>query len=69
MERWGVKHLFVWTDESRNYLAKDRRFVERWRGGRWSHFERPDADARLVVTGTGSGISATSTSSGPTSSS
>ncbi len=55
MERWGVKHLFVWTDESRNYLAKDRRFVERWRGGRWSHFERPDADARSVVTGTGSG--------------
>jgi hypothetical protein len=55
MERWGVKHLFVWTDESRNYLAEDRRFVERWRGGRWSHFERPDADVRSIVTGIGSG--------------
>ena len=55
MEHWGVKHLFVWTDESRNYLAGDTRFVERWRGGRWSHFERRDADSRSVVTATGSG--------------
>jgi hypothetical protein len=55
MQRWGVKHLFVWTDESRNYLAGDARFVERWRGGRWSHFERVNADARSVVTISGTG--------------
>lgn len=55
MAHWGVKHLFVWTDESRNYLAADPRFSERWRGGRWSHFERTNADGRSVVTSTGTG--------------
>ncbi len=53
MARWGVKHLFVWTDASRDYLAGGP-FVERWRHGRWSQFERPDADVRAVVTASGS---------------
>ena len=56
MERWGVRHLFVWTDTSRGYLAHSQRFVERWRGGRWSHFELADADVRSVVTIGGSGV-------------
>jgi hypothetical protein len=55
MRRWGVRHLFVWTDTSRNYLARSGRFVERWRGGRWSHFELLDSDVRSVVTSSGSG--------------
>jgi hypothetical protein len=55
MTRWGVRHLFVWTDASRDYLAASGRFVERWRGGRWSHFERPGADTRSVVTSSGQG--------------
>lgn len=54
MQRWGVRHLFVWTDASRDYLARSGRFVQRWRGGRWSHFELPDADVRSVVTTAGS---------------
>jgi hypothetical protein len=55
MARWGVRHLFVWTDASRDYLSRDHRFAERWRGGRWSHFERMAADERSVLTTTGSG--------------
>lgn len=53
MARWGVRHLFVWTDAMRQYLSADPRYVGRWRGGRWSHFERIDADVRQAVTPTG----------------
>jgi hypothetical protein len=55
MRRWGVRHLFVWTDETRTYLAGSGRFTERWRGGYWSHFELAGADIRSVVTTSGSG--------------
>jgi hypothetical protein len=55
MARWGVKQLFVWTDATRAYLAASGRYVERWRGGRWSQFERLQADGRSVVTTSGSG--------------
>jgi hypothetical protein len=55
MRRWGVRHLFVWTDRSRAYLARSGRFVERWRGGRWSHFELAEADIRSVATTSGNG--------------
>jgi hypothetical protein len=55
MRRWGVRHLFVWTDASRTYLARSGSFVEAWRGGRWSHFTLPDGDARSVVTASGTG--------------
>ena len=53
MARWGVRHLFVWTEQTRAYLRKDARFVERWSGGRWSHFERLQADIRSAVTAAG----------------
>src|SRR6185436_3490107 len=46
MRRWGVKHLLVWTDASRDYLAGSGRFAEQWRHGRWSDFELRDADVR-----------------------
>ena len=55
MTRWGVKHLFVWTDATRDYLQASGRFVERWRGGLWSHFEMADGDTRSVVTPAGAG--------------
>ncbi len=55
MRRWGVRHLLVWTDASRNYLAGSPQFVERWRGGLWSHFELANPDVRSVVTLTGTG--------------
>lgn len=55
MQRWGIRHLFVWTDASRDYLARSGHFIERWRAGLWSHFEIPGADERAIVTRTGSG--------------
>ena len=55
MRRWGVKDLFVWTDQTRDYLARSGSFAERWRGGPWSHFELQDVDTRAVVTAGGSG--------------
>jgi hypothetical protein len=56
MRRWGVRHLFVWTDATRDYLAGSGLFTERWRGGRWSHFEiNGAADTRAVVTTSGTG--------------
>ena len=54
MHRWGIRHLFVWTEASRSYLARNG-FVERWREGRWSDFELVGADTREVVTTSGSG--------------
>jgi hypothetical protein len=55
MRRWGVRHLFVWTEASRTYLAGSDLFSERWRGGLWSHFELEGVDTREVITTTGSG--------------
>ena len=55
MRRWGVRHLLIWTDASRRYLAGSGRFVERWRDGVWSQFEFLEADVRSVKTVSGSG--------------
>ena len=55
MRRWGVRNLLVWTDATRDYLAGSGAFDERWRSGRWSHFELHDADVRSVVTRHGRG--------------
>jgi hypothetical protein len=55
MRRWGVRHLFVWTDASRTYLARTGSFTERWRGGLWSHFELENVDTRSVITTKGTG--------------
>jgi hypothetical protein len=55
MRRWGVRHLFVWTDVTRDYLRASGRFTETWRGGLWSQFELADPDERSVVTSAGSG--------------
>jgi hypothetical protein len=55
MRRWGVKHLFVWTDESRKYLAGSGPFSEKWRNGLWSDFELEGVDTRAVITTTGTG--------------
>ncbi len=54
MKRWGVKHLFVWTDASREYLRRSGSFTEQWRGGLWSEFVLPDVDTRSAVTAAGS---------------
>jgi len=55
MQRWGVRHLFVWTEASHVYLASSGRFVERWRGGLRSQFELNGADHRSVAVPNGSG--------------
>jgi hypothetical protein len=55
MRRWGVEHLFVWSDASREYLARGGSFTERWHGGRWSDFALADVDTRAVITTTGAG--------------
>jgi hypothetical protein len=55
MRRWGIKHLLVWTDATRNYLSGSGLFIEWWRHERWSHFELPGVDGRTVVTPAGSG--------------
>ena len=55
MRKWGVKQLFVWTDASREYLARNGAFTELWRGGLWSQFALSDADTRQVVTASGAG--------------
>ena len=54
MTKWGVKHLFVWTAAAKSYLS-GAGYVERWRGGTWSQFERPGADVRHIATVTGAG--------------
>ena len=56
MRKWGVRHLLVWTDQSRRYLSAAGGFVERWRQAPWSHFELLEADVRpVVVAGAGEG--------------
>jgi hypothetical protein len=50
MQRWGVKHLLVWTEASRTYLAGAGPYVERWRDGLWSDFELVGADVRSAAT-------------------
>jgi hypothetical protein len=54
MRRWGVRHLFVWTDQSRDYLRQSGLFVERWRAGLWSQFVLPGVDGGSAVTTVGS---------------
>ena len=55
MRRWGVTRLFVWSDATRDYLARAQAFVERSRHDRWSEFELIGGDSRSVVVTSGSG--------------
>jgi hypothetical protein len=55
MRRWGVAHLFVWSDASRDYLAGSDEFTAAWRGGLWSEFDLVHPDLRTVVMPTGTG--------------
>jgi hypothetical protein len=55
LRKWGVGHLLVWSERSRNRLANSTAFDLRWSTGRWHHFELRDADLRSVATPTGSG--------------
>jgi hypothetical protein len=55
MRRWGVKHLPVWTEASRAYLAGSPAFVERWHDDPWWHFELRAPDVRSIDTPRGHG--------------
>ena len=55
MRRWDVRHLFIWTDATRAYLASSGQFTETWRHGLWSEFDLDAPDERSVVTASGSG--------------
>jgi hypothetical protein len=54
LRRWGIRHLLVVHDRTRDYL-RGSEFIERPPAGRWAHFELADADVRSVVTAHGTG--------------
>jgi hypothetical protein len=56
MRRWGVKHLFVWSDASRSYLGQHPQFSQAWAEGPWREFVLDGADTRSVLTDVGSGM-------------
>jgi hypothetical protein len=54
--RWGIRHLFVWSDQSARYLAADTRLREDAPPvPPWRHFIVVDGDSREVVTDRGQG--------------
>ncbi len=56
MRKWGVRHLVVWSERTRAYLAANPTlFARRWTSGRWEGYEFLDADVREVVVPAGSG--------------
>lgn len=56
MRRWGIGHLVVWSDPTKEYLkgAPDV-FIPTWSDGRWVDYVMPGADTREVVAAHGSG--------------
>jgi hypothetical protein len=56
MKKWGIRHLVVWSQATRQFLDSDpATFVRRWQNGRWVHYELAGADTRTVVAGAGEG--------------
>jgi hypothetical protein len=55
LRRWGVKHLVVWSDPTKEYLRRAEPFAARWTAGPWVDFEFNGADVRQIVTPTGTG--------------
>ena len=55
LRRWGVQHLFVWSERAQRHLASRPEFVRRWQHDDWQEFELIDADPRSVVTTPGQG--------------
>jgi hypothetical protein len=51
LNKWGVRHLVVWSAPAVSYLSRaSGTFELRWQQGPWSHFELRDADVRGVRT-------------------
>jgi hypothetical protein len=55
MQRWGVKHVFVWSGKTRAYLSSVPGLLSRWSDETWEHFEVRDADGRAVACASGTG--------------
>ena len=55
LERWGVRHLFVWTEQSARYLDADPRFVEQDHVETWRHFTFAAGNPGDVMTPHGTG--------------
>jgi hypothetical protein len=57
MQRWGVRHLFVWSQTSRDVLGSWPEFRQEWEDGPWREFvliDRAD-DVGIVSVSTGRG--------------
>jgi hypothetical protein len=55
LHRWGIRHLAVWSEPTVRYLTSLGAFDRRWSQPPWTLFELRDADARSVVTNSGTG--------------
>jgi hypothetical protein len=55
LHRWGVRHLFVWSEAGTRYFRSQSMFADRGSFDRWTQFELLDADPRSATTATGQG--------------
>jgi hypothetical protein len=57
MQRWGIRHLLVWSVTAKTALGSWPEFATRWEDGPWREFELTGApiDTRSVVTVHGAG--------------
>jgi hypothetical protein len=57
MQRWGIRHLLVWSPTAKAALGSWPEYVTRWEDGPWREFELTSApiDIRTVVTDHGAG--------------
>jgi len=57
MQRWGIRHLLVWSATAKAALGSWPAFATRWEDGPWREFELTSApiDIRSVVTEHGTG--------------
>ena len=53
LQRWGVRHLLVWSEASRRFFRGQSAFADRGSFDRWTQFEFTEADPRSVVTASG----------------
>ena len=54
MHRWGIKHLFVWSQPSTKYLDQSRDATLVWTDGIWREYVLQGVDTRSVVVHRGS---------------
>jgi hypothetical protein len=55
LQRWGIRHLLVWSGTTNGYLTGNPNFVPGWSEGAWTEYTYLRADPRSVATASGSG--------------